>query len=189
MQKIFSPAIALLNRFGYTKKFTLLWLLSMIAIAVVVYSLFVSLERIIQPSQRQLQGLVLVKPIAQAVQAIQLHRGISAALLGGNETMRDRRTTKEKEAAAAFDAMEEKLPASLASGEDFRLIRSNWERLRKTGLHLTVAENFAAHTRLIEQLQLFEVFVADEYLLTLDPELSSFYLIDTAMSGLCTAGL
>ena len=184
MQKIFSPAIALLNRFGYTKKFTLLWLLSMIAIAVVVYSLFVSLERVIRPSQQQLQGLVLVKPIAQAVQAIQLHRGISAALLGGNETMRDRRTTKGKEAAAAFDAMEGKLPASLASGEDFRLIRSNWEQLRKAGLHLTVAENFTAHTRLIEQLQLFEVFVADEYLLTLDPELSSFYLIDTAINKL-----
>ncbi|MHB0927180.1 MAG: EAL domain-containing protein [Gallionellaceae bacterium] len=184
MQAIFSPAINLLNRFGYTKKFTLLWLLSMIAIAVVVYSLFVSLERVIRPSQQQLEGLVLIKPISQSVQAIQLHRGISAALLGGNETMRDRRATKEKEAAAAFYAMEEKLPASLASGEDFRLIRSNWERLRKAGLHLTVAENFAAHTRLIEQLQLFEVFVADEYLLTLDPELSSFYLIDTAINKL-----
>jgi diguanylate cyclase (GGDEF)-like protein/PAS domain S-box-containing protein len=184
MQAIFSPAINLLNRFGYTKKFTLLWLLSMIAIAVVVYSLFVSLERIIRPSQQQLEGLVLIKPISKSVQTIQLHRGISAALLGGNETMRGRRATKEKEAAAAFDAMEEKLPASLASGEDFRLIRSNWERLRKAGLHLTVAENFAAHTRLIEQLQLFEVFVADEYLLTLDPELSSFYLIDTAINKL-----
>ncbi|MDP2694023.1 MAG: EAL domain-containing protein [Gallionella sp.] len=184
MTKIFSPAITLLNRLGYTKKFTLLWLLSMAAIAVVAYSLFVSLERVIQPSLRQLDGLVLIQPISQAVQAIQLHRGISAALLGGNGTMRDRRTAKEKEAAAAFDAMEGKLPVGLASGEDFRLIRSNWERLRKTGLHLTVAENFAAHTRLIEQLQLFEVFVADEYLLTLDPELATFYLINTAINKL-----
>ncbi|MDO8293520.1 MAG: EAL domain-containing protein [Gallionella sp.] len=184
MTKIFSPAITLLNRLGYTKKFTLLWLLSMAAIAVVAYSLFVSLERVIQPSLRQLDGLVLIQPISRTVQAIQLHRGISAALLGGNETMRNRRTAKEKEAAAAFDAMEGKLPVGLASGEDFRLIRSNWERLRKTGLHLTVTENFAAHTRLIEQLQLFEVFVADEYLLTLDPELATFYLINTAVNKL-----
>ena len=184
MQKIFTPAIAVLNRFGYTMKFTLLWLLSMVAIAVVAYSLFVSIERVIQPSQRQLEGLVLVKPISQSMQAIQLHRGISTALLGGNETMRDRRAAQEKEAAAAFKAMEGKLPASLASGEDFRLIKTNWERLRKAGLHLTVAENFAAHTRLIEQLQSFEVFVADDYLLTLDPELASFYLIDTAVNKL-----
>ena len=184
MQKIFTPAIALLNRLGYTKKFTLLWLLSMVAIAVVVYSLFVSLDRIIHPSQRQLEGLVLVKPISQAVQSIQLHRGISAALLGGNKTMRERRSAQEMEAAAAFKTMEEKLPSDLASGEDFRPIKANWERLRKEGLNLTVADNFAAHTHLIEQLQLFEVFIADEYLLTLDPELPTFYLIDTSVNKL-----
>ncbi|HEU0234691.1 MAG TPA: EAL domain-containing protein [Gallionella sp.] len=184
MRAIFSPAIVLLNRVGYTKKFALLWLLSMVAIAVVVYSLFVSLDRIIHPSRRQLEGLVLVKPISQAVQAIQLHRGISAALLGGNETMRDRRVAKENEAAAAFNAMEGKLPAGLAAGKDFQLIKSNWERLRKEGLNLTVAENFTAHTRLVGQLQQFEIFVADEYLLTLDPELASFYLIDTAVNKL-----
>ena len=184
LHAIFVPAIALLNRLGYTKKFTLLWLLSMIAIAVVVYSLFVSLEQVIQPSRQQLEGLALVKPVSRTVQAIQLHRGISAALLGGNETMPDRRAAQEREAATAFDAMEEKLPAGLASGKDFRLIKSAWEHLRKAGLGLTVAENFAAHTRLIEQLQQFEVLIADEYLLTQDPELASFYLIDTAINKL-----
>src|SRR5574340_1338854 len=111
-----------------------------------------SQPRVIQPSQRQLEGLALFKPIAHNVQAIQLHRGISAALLGGNETMRDRRAIKEKEAAAAFKAMEEKLPANLASNKNFRLIKADWERLLKEGLHWTVAENFTAHTRLVEQI-------------------------------------
>lgn len=184
MQKVFSPAIALLKRLGYTKKFTLLWLLSMIAIAVVVYSLFVSLDRVIRPSQQQLEGLALFKPISRSVQVIQLHRGISAALLGGGDSMRDRLATLEKEVVATFNAMEQVLPASLTSTEDFQLISSNWEQLRKAGLHLTMAENFAAHTHLIEQLQLFEVFVADEYNLTLDPELTTFYLINTATKKL-----
>ncbi len=184
MQAIFTPAIALLNRWGYTRKFTLLWLLSMIAIAVVVYSLFVSIERIIHPSQRQLEGIVLVKPISQAVQAVQLHRGISAALLSGNETMRDRRTAQEKAVAAALNTMEEKLPAALSSGEDFQLIKANWEQLRNKGLNSAVTENFTAHTLLIERLQLFEIFVADEYLLTLDPELATYYLIDTVLNDL-----
>jgi len=185
MQSLFAPAIALLNRLGYTKKFTMLWLLSMVAIAVVVYSLFVSLDRVIHPSLRQLEGLVLVKPISQTMQAIQLHRGLSAALLGDNGIiMRDRRAAQEQRAAAAFDAMEKELPPDLTSREDFRLIKSNWAQLRKEGLNFTVAKNYSAHTRLIEQIQLFEVFIADEYLLTLDPELSTFYLIDTAINKL-----
>ena len=55
IQPIFSPAISVLNRINYTRKFTLLWLMSLVAIAVVTYSLFDSLERVIQPSQRELQ--------------------------------------------------------------------------------------------------------------------------------------
>ncbi|MDP2695616.1 MAG: ATP-binding protein, partial [Gallionella sp.] len=181
---IFTPAVNLLNRFSYTKKFTLLWLLSMVAIVVVAYSLLVSLNRIIQPSMRQLEGLALIKPVSQAMQAIQLHRGISAALLGGNENMRDRRAAMEMKTIAAFNAMEGKLPADMASGKNFQLIKSDWEQLRKAGLNLTVTGNFAAHTRLIAQLHLFEMSVADEYLLTQDPELATYYLIDTTVNKL-----
>ncbi|MBI5436604.1 MAG: EAL domain-containing protein [Nitrosomonadales bacterium] len=184
MQRIFLPAIALLNRMGYTRKFTLLWLASLVAIAVVVYSLFTSLEQVIQPSQRQLQGLALIEPISRTVQFIQQHRGISAALLGGNEAMRERRAAKERETAEVFKAMEGVLPPGLTSNEAFRRIKADWEQLRKEGLHWAVAENFAAHTRLIEQILLFEVLVADEYLLTLDQEIASSYLINTAIISL-----
>ncbi len=184
MQAIFAPAIALLNRWGYTRKFTLLWLLSMIAIAVVVYSLFVSLDRIIQPSQRQLNGIVLIKPVSMTVQAVQLHRGISAALLSGNEAMRDRRAIQAKNVIAAFKAMEERLPPALTSRKEFQLIKKEWDRLYQNGETLTVEDNFASHTLLIERLQLFEIFIADEYLLTLDPEISTYYLIDTVANDL-----
>ncbi len=181
MKTLFHPAIALLSRMGYTRKFTLLWLMSLVAVALVSYSLIASLARIIQPSQQELQGLALTEPISRTVQFIQRHRGTSAALLGGNEAMRGRRAENEKGAATVFKTMEGALPPELAANEEFLHIKAGWERLRKEGLHWTVAENFAAHTRLIEQIQLFEVFVADEYLLTLDPEITSSYLLDTAI--------
>ncbi|HEU0220318.1 MAG TPA: PAS domain S-box protein [Gallionella sp.] len=184
IRPIFSPAIALLNRMGYTRKFTLLWLMSLVAIAVVTYSLFASLDRVIQPSQRELQGLVLIEPASRTVQLIQLHRGLSAALLGGNETMRDRRAAQEREAAEAFKAMEGKLPPRLVSSEGFLRIKTDWERLRKEGLLWTAEENFAAHTRLIEQLQSFEELIADDYALILDAELDTYYLIDTNVNKL-----
>ena len=183
-QIIFSPAIALLNRLNYTKKFSLLWLLSMIAVAVVAYSLFVSLDRIIQPSQRQLEGLALIQPVCETIQSIQLHRGISVALLGGEETMRGKRAAQEEKASAIFKTMEGRLPAGLASGDDFRAIRASWAQLRQEGPSWTMEVNFAAHTSLIEQLQSFKVSIADEYLLTLDPEIASYYLIDTSINKL-----
>src|SRR3989338_3582296 len=184
MKRLFYPTIVLLNRMGYTKKFTLLWLVSLVAISVVVYSLFASLERVIQPSQRELQGLTLIEPVSRTVQLIQLHRGLSTALLGGNETMRARRAASEREAVEAFKAMEGVLPPGLASSEGFRRIKADWERLRKEGLLWTAEENFPAHTRLVEQLQLFEASVADDYALILDAELDTYYLIDTNINKL-----
>jgi len=184
MQRLFSPAITVLNRMGYTKKFTLLWVMSLLAIAVVVYSLFVNLDRVIQPSQQRLKGLALIEPITRTVQSIQLHRGLSATLLGGNQSMRDKFAASEMKAVEAFKTVEGKLPASLAASEDFRHINADWERLRKDGLKWTIAENFAAHTRLIEQIQWFELLMADEYLLAMDQDLATYYLIDIATNKL-----
>lgn len=47
IQPLFSPSIALMNHLGYRKNFALLGLLSLIAISVVTYNLFVSLNHII----------------------------------------------------------------------------------------------------------------------------------------------
>lgn len=184
MQAFFSPAVALMNRLDITRKFVLMGLMSLAAIAVVVYSLFVSLDRVIISSQRELDGLELIKPFPHAVQILQQHRGLSAELLSGDVAMRDSLVREERDAIEAFEAMEKKLPSGLASSEALQQIRADWERLRKAGLDWTVAENTAAHTRLIQRVQLFEVRIADEYALTLDPEISTYYLIDTIVNKL-----
>jgi len=184
IRALFFPANALMSRLGVAWKFALLGLMSLVAIAVVVYSLFASLNQAISFSQRELKGIALIGPISRTVQAMQQHRGLSSGFLGGNEAMREWRTGKEKETTVALRALEEKLPSSLATGEDFRRIRAGWERIRKEGLNWMAEENFAAHTRLIELIRLFEMVAADEYALTLDPEINTYYLIDTAINKL-----
>ena len=184
LQAFFAPAVAMMGRLNVAGKFILLGLMSLVAIAVVIYSLFASLDQVIGSSQRELQGLELIKPFPRAVQMLQQHRGLSAGLLGGDETMRDSRASTESEAVEAFKAMEERLPPGMTSGEDLRHIRADWERLRKEGLNWTAAENYAAHTRLIDRIQSFEGMVADDYALTMDPELSTYYLIDTIVNNL-----
>ena len=172
MKLFFYPAIALMNRLGYTKKFALLGLLFLIAIAVLTYSLLVSLDSIIRTSQRQLASLSLIEPISRTVEDIQLHRGLSAALLGGNEAMRERRAAGEKKAAETFNLLEQKLPAGARATEDWRSISAGWQALQKDGLNWTAAENFARHTRLIDQLLHLEAVQIR------DTEIDMFYLVD-----------
>ncbi|MFZ2301568.1 MAG: EAL domain-containing protein [Gallionella sp.] len=183
-QAFFFPAALLMNRLGVTRKFVLLGMMSLAAFAVVMYSLFASLNQDISFMQRELKGLDLIRPFPRAVQALQQHRGLSAGVVGGDGAMRDSLPSMAKEVAKALGDMLEKPFSGVAFGETLQHIRADWERLRKEGHNWAAAENFAAHTRLIERIQSFEVSVADEYALTLDPELDTYYLIDTIVNKL-----
>jgi PAS domain S-box-containing protein len=158
--------------------------MSLVAIVVVVHSLYISLDLVIRTSQRELEGIEIIKPFPQAIRLIQQHRGLSSVLLGGDKSIGNTRAAKEIEATEALRGIEGKLPPSLASNKDLQRIKASWEQVRKEGLNWTRDENFAAHTSLIDQVRLFEVVTADEYALTQDPEIGTYYLIDSAIQKL-----
>ncbi|MDP1970276.1 MAG: hypothetical protein Q8K42_04970, partial [Methylobacter sp.] len=184
MNKLFFPAIALMNRLDYTRKFMVLGLVYLIAITVVMYSLYASLNQVARTSQRQLEGLELIKPISSAVQFMQQHRGLSTGVLGGNVAMRNQCDTKGIETAAAFDSIEQRLSVDLVLSEDWVRLKADWNSLQKGWPLWAVAENFAAHTDLIDRMLVFEVRVADDYALTFDADIDAFYLIDTTVNKL-----
>ena len=78
MHKLFSPAVSVLNRVGYTQKFAIMGALALVAIMVLMVNLYQSLHRVIDSSQQELAGLEVIKPIARLVQHLQIHRGLSS---------------------------------------------------------------------------------------------------------------
>lgn len=158
-----------------------LLLLYLIAITVVMHDYYESLSKVSRSSQLELEGIALIKPISKTVQLIQQHRGLSAGLLGGIEDLRSARAAKLIEATAAFNALKSQLPARLILSQDWIRIEADWNKLQADGISWAIDANFTAHTHLIGQLQNFEIDIADEYDLTVDPNLSSFYLLDTAI--------
>ncbi len=184
MNKLFSPAIALMNRLNYTRKFMVLGLIYLVAIAVVVCSLYISLNQIVLASQRQLAGIELIKPISRTIQFMQQHRGLSAGVLGGNAVMSSQADAKQIEADAAFNDTEQRLSAGLVASDDWARLKTDWHNLKKDGSHWTADQNFTAHTDLIDLMLEFEVRVADDYALTFDSDRDAFYLIDTTINKL-----
>ena len=184
MRSLFSPAIALMNRFGYTKKFMLLALISTIAFVAVVSSLYAHLNEEVRISQRKLEGITLIRPISKAMQLIQQHRGLLVGALGGIEAMRDKLASREREIAESLNTIERKLSSSLASSDDWRKLKADWEHLREKGLDWTPDESFTAHTLLIDRLLQFESAISDEYALILDSQADSYCLIDVAVNKL-----
>lgn len=178
-----APSIALMNRLNYPQRFAILGLAVLLAIGCAVYSLFINLDRIIRTSHNELQGLELIKPLAQTVQVLQRHRGASAAVLGGSESLRTELASIKIALTSAVADLDRQLPANnrLSHWLD---IKANIERLNKEGMLPGVQDNFTAHTELIERLLSLSVTMADEYELTLDNEIGTYYLIDTAVTKL-----
>jgi diguanylate cyclase (GGDEF)-like protein/PAS domain S-box-containing protein len=187
MNKLFFPAIALMNRLNYTRKFMVLGVIYLIAITVVVYSLYMNLNQVVHTSQRQLEGLELIKPISRTVQLIQQHRGLSTGRLGGNNAMRAQRDAKEIEVTAAFSSLEQRLPAGLILSEDWTQLKNDWNSLQKNWPDWTMETNFSVHTDLIDRMLMFEVRVADDYALTFNSDNDAFYLTDTTINKLPSA--
>jgi methyl-accepting chemotaxis protein len=187
MQVLFAPAIALMNRLGYSRKFALMGVLALAAIALLLFGLYNSLDKVIRSSQQELAGIEAVKPMARMVQHLQQHRGMSAALINGNEAMRDKRAAKETDVVAAIKAVEPKLLPVLLASEAWKKILADWDSIVKDGLSWTSTESLAAHGRLVEDILTFQALVADEFTLTNDPDIDSMYLVDTALVKLPVA--
>ena len=181
MKILFAPAIAVLKRASYTKKFAIMGALALVASAVLVLNLYQSLHRVIDHSQRELAGIEVVKPIARAVQHLQIHRGLSSGVLNGNEGMRDQRLAKQHDVRSALQGVEAKLSPELAASPVWKKVIETWALIENEGLDLIQRENFLLHSRLIEELLAFQSVVGDEYALTNDPDIDSTYLIQTAI--------
>ncbi len=184
MRLLFYPAIALMKRLGYTRKFILMGAVTSIAFLLIASSLFVYLNNEIKASQRELEGIILATPVSRVVQLLQQHRGLSTAVLSSPGSLRDARAAKELEVAEAFAALEGRLPSNLAASEDWLRINRSWEALRKEGLGWAAERNFAAHTQIIDWMLVFKVVVSGEYVLPLDPQIDTSYLIDVAINRL-----
>jgi len=184
MKTVFTPAIYLMNQFNYRRKFAFLGAISLIAIGILIYSLFLGLNQVVKNSQQQLQGLRLLTPLSKAIQTVQQHRGLSAGLLGGNENMQSMRKDKEVDVFQNFHNIETYSPTLLTKNINWVAIKSNWIKIINEGLQLSISENFTQHTQLIDQLAFFKVMLTDEYALTFTTEIDTFYLLDTSINKL-----
>ncbi|MBK8743662.1 methyl-accepting chemotaxis protein [Propionivibrio sp.] len=187
MKALFSPAVALMNRLGYSRKFAVMGALALAAIAVLLFGLHESLDRVIRSSQHELAGIEVLKPMARLVQQLQQHRGLSSSVLNGDETVKEQLAAKAAEVREAFKSVEAKFQPSLVDNDAWKKIRASWTEIDTDGLDLTGTENFAAHTRLIRSVLVFQAVVSDEYSLTNDPDIDSRYLADTSLIKLPVA--
>jgi len=184
MKAVFKPAIWLMCQMTYTYKFLVLGAVALITVGYLFYNLYDGLQQTVEYSNSKRGGNAAVESISRLVQRVQQHRGLSAALLNGNEVMREQRAAKEAEIGDALKLVGKDLTQPLSASDTWKQIGDEWERLRSEGLQKTAAENFTAHTELIDKILGFNIDIADETSLTFDPDVDTYYLVDTTLTKL-----
>ena len=187
MEVIFSPAIALMSRLRYPAKFAVMGLLSLVVIGFLLASLIGGQSTAIRLAGNERAGLELIGPIHKQVQLTQQHRGLSAGYLGGNAAMKPKLDAKQAEVVAAIkavDELERRHAALLKISPEWSGVKADWEKLRGGLESMKVPETLAAHGALIERVLRLQVQAADAGSLVGDPDIDSFYLIDTLIHRL-----
>ncbi|MBE7459384.1 MAG: methyl-accepting chemotaxis protein [Zoogloeaceae bacterium] len=184
MNALFAPAVGLMNRLKYPYKFAVIGFVALVAIAYLLASLTVNLRSTLAQSQRELDGVAIVKPLLVFVQAVQQHRGISAGVLGGNAALGEKAKSKAAEIAEiekAVDAALAAYGAGLGAKDEWEKVKQEWRDLAGGWPNLAASANRSAHGSLIERTLQLKSGIADASGLVMDPSLDSLYLVNTAV--------
>ena len=141
----------------------------------------------ISAAQTEIKGLAPATALLRVVRSLQSHRGLAAAVLGGDQSLAGQRATKEKEITDAFEKVRVALPASAAPViELLDKVDAEWKSLASAlkDSAFPADDNYHRHAKLMDStLKLLETNV-DHFGLSLDPEAQSYFMIIAAFDSL-----
>lgn len=178
--------MSVLHRLRLSQKFLILGLLAlgMVALPATLYIQRALAE--VAAASKEASGTVPVIALQKVVQLMQQHRGISAGMLGGNESLATRRPATRDALAQAAEAVDaslktqEALPATVSLWVEHK---QRWQALEQAvaNRQLKPAQSTQQHSQLIGALLQLSEDLLDEFKLSQDPEIASAALIHASL--------
>ena len=179
-------AMSILHRLGLFQKFMILGAFGLMMSALPTYLYVSDSLRSIAAARHESVGAVPALVVNKVVQLMQVHRGLSAGMLGGDEALAARRP-------AARDALEKamaEVAASFAAAQVPAAQNSAWTQAQQTwktleqavaARSLQTAQSTAQHTQLIASIMLINEGLLHAYDLQTDPDTDTNALIQASL--------
>jgi PAS domain S-box-containing protein len=162
LQQIMMPAIRVMNRLSYARKFALISFLFILPLALNLYFLGSEIDQRVQLARKELLGNVYLRPL-RALQ-IQVQKELMAA---------DTRARMED-----LRAVNRELGSMLSTLELFEAVETTWHRVETVQSPI---EEEAERRQLLANLRALRLHVGDTSNLILDPDLDTYYLMDATL--------
>ncbi|HOT75140.1 MAG TPA: methyl-accepting chemotaxis protein [Candidatus Wallbacteria bacterium] len=179
---IFSPGVKLMNRLKYTYKFLLVAVIIIFSFSVFLHSIVSNLNSSIEFSQKEKYGTQYLKPLVNFLEEVQSHRAFINKYLNGELSVKENISAAQSKIdniRALIDEIDLKLNAELKSSAKWGAIKEKWEALKKSAISCSVADNLLKHEAFINEILTIIIDLADSSNLTLDPDVDSYYLMDS----------
>ncbi|MFK5985665.1 MAG: ATP-binding protein [Pseudomonadota bacterium] len=184
IKRLFKPAIFLINRLSYAMKIFLFGSISIISLAIVIFSLYQNLNKIVVQSNLQLQASSHITATLRMIQLVQQQRALSTAVIGGNKQFAKQLSAKIQIADVQFKFLISNLDPYLSNYVQRRNYNYFWQQLKTQSGTLSSEENFSIHTDFIYQLHRLLLEYGDHYEWSTTTELSSYYLFNIVLSSI-----
>lgn len=180
MKLLLAPVVRVLNNISWNLKFAIVGTITLVILVLLVMLSSTTQMDAWRTAQAEQQGIKTFNPALQLLLLLQQHRGMSAGALGGNAQMRGSLPAKVPEVQKAADTFMQTFAATPA---DWKLLEpakdviGQWEALRNSGLNMPGPDNFAAHTKAINDLMSLITQLDDASSLALDAESETHYSV------------
>ena len=186
MSAIFALADSIIGRLSFAAKISLLVVLFLVPIGYLGSLQYLDSRSSAHKSLLKSEGLDYLVGIRDVYEKVPQHRGLSQAVLKGNDAARGKldgvRREVDKRFGQLFD-LDKVFGEDLSSSTELERLHQQWTGLRERNVSLTPADSFAQHTALITGLNDFMIHVADTTGLSHDEEIATTYAADVLIAG------
>ncbi len=186
--------LKIFNVFGKLKLWQkLLFIAALIGLTLpfVTWQLYTAKNKDITFGQKEIYGTEYLPPLRKLVENVAKHRSVVNATLRGNTAMRDQLGATEQGVNAAFQSLNEidrKAVEGTTYGAMFETtnristLKQSWEGVKGKSLNAANPEDaFNSHNLLLTELSDVIGLVGDKSNLILDPDLDTYYLMDSVI--------
>ncbi|MES2264525.1 MAG: methyl-accepting chemotaxis protein [Pseudomonadota bacterium] len=175
-----------LNQLLLWKKFAILAVMGLVLVSVPSYLYVRDSYKTLEAARTETRGTVPTRALLRVVQLTQQNRGLAALVLGGKQEKASELRVKQKEGERAYQNVSALLrdsvqdPAILAAWAE---AQAHWKEVSAQVQSGAVSGKVSteSYSTLVAQVMAVLDMVADHFLLTLDPDVDSYYLIFGAL--------
>jgi PAS domain S-box-containing protein len=191
VRSFFNPAVSLMNRLTYPRKFLLISVVFVVPLALVTVFLFNEINHSLDTTRRQTEGLrylAAVQPLFRAVQE-QMEAMVTTGAGDAGEVARTKNLVQVTEGVAALERVEKVLGPALRTADRYTTVKRHADVLRLELERPGAVVSDELREPLLNALRSLMTRVGDSSRLILDEELTSYYLVDTVLFNLPSAQL